>query len=141
MHSDWPLYDIEGQNGHIHDLTLSYVKNIAPGLYGRAQAGLLEPFFAGVGGEITLQASTMAYWHGIDIHRVRKRDYDMRFDLRDYETTVGHLSFIMMQVKCLMLKSTPVVIWRATGARQQQFPQIWQRLGSWRLRDTDRRTI
>ena len=29
---------------------------------------------------------------GLDIHRVRQRDYDMRFDLRDYETTVGHLS-------------------------------------------------
>ena len=29
---------------------------------------------------------------GLDIHRVRKRNYDMRFDLLDYETTVGHFS-------------------------------------------------
>ena len=28
----------------------------------------------------------------IDIHHVRQRDYDMRFDLLDYRTTVGHLS-------------------------------------------------
>ena len=49
VHSDWPLYDIEGQPGHIHDLKLSYAKNLAPGLYGRAHGGLLEPFFAGSG--------------------------------------------------------------------------------------------
>ncbi|MDA7592271.1 YjbH domain-containing protein [Rhodobacteraceae bacterium] len=92
VHSDWPLYDIEGQSGHIHELKLSYVKNLAPGLYGRAHAGLLEPFFAGVGGELLYKPAQWPIGIGIDIHRVRKRDYDMRFDLLDYETTVGHLS-------------------------------------------------
>ena len=92
VHSDWPLYDIEGQNGHIHDLTLSVNKNLAPGLYGRAHAGLLEPFFAGVGGEILFKPAQWPIGIGIDIHRVRKRSYDMRFDLLDYTTTVGHLS-------------------------------------------------
>ena len=29
---------------------------------------------------------------GLDIHHVQKRDYDMLFDLRDYETVVGHVS-------------------------------------------------
>ena len=48
VHSDWPLYDFAGQNGHIHQLTLSYMKNLAPGLYGRLQAGLLEPFLQGL---------------------------------------------------------------------------------------------
>ena len=52
VHSDWPLYDLAGQSGHIHDLALSYVKNLGPGIYGRAHAGLIEPFFAGVGAEI-----------------------------------------------------------------------------------------
>ena len=92
VHSDWPLYDIEGQSGHIHDLKLSYVKNLAPGLYGRAHAGLLEPFFAGVGGELLFKPAQWPIGIGIDIHRVRKRAYDMRLDLLDYETTIGHLS-------------------------------------------------
>jgi len=92
VHSDWPLYDFAGQSGHIHELTLSYVKNLAPGLYGRAHAGLLEPFFAGVGAEILYKPARWPVGIGLDIHRVRKRDYDMRFDLLDYETTVGHLS-------------------------------------------------
>ena len=92
VHSDWPLYDIQGQSGHIHELTLSYVKNLAPGLYGRAHAGLLEPFFAGFGGELLYKPAHWPVGIGVDAHRVRKRDYDMRFNLKDYDTTVGHLS-------------------------------------------------
>lgn len=93
VHSDWPLYDFAGQDGHIHKLTLSYSSNIAPGLYGRAHAGLLEPFFAGIGGEILYKPAQWPIGFGVDIHRVRKRDYEMRFELLDYETTVGHFSF------------------------------------------------
>ena len=92
VHSDWPLYDLEGQSGHIHELTISYVKNLAPSLYGRAHAGLLEPFFAGFGAELLYKPAQWPIGVSIDIHRVRKRDYDMRFNLLDYETTVGHLS-------------------------------------------------
>lgn len=29
---------------------------------------------------------------GVDLHQVRKRDYEMLFGLRDYETTTGHVS-------------------------------------------------
>ena len=92
VHSDWPLYDIAGQSGHIHELTLSYVDNLAPGLYGRAHAGLLEPFLLGLEAEILYKPAQWPVGIGLDVHRVRKRDYDMRFDLLDYETTVGHLS-------------------------------------------------
>ena len=92
VHSDWPLYDFAGQSGHIHELTLSYTKNLAPGFYGRAHAGLLEPFYAGVGGEVLFKPSKSNFALGVDIHHVKKRDYDMLFKLRNYETTVGHLS-------------------------------------------------
>jgi hypothetical protein len=92
VHSDWPLYDFAGQRGHIYELTLSYVKNLGRGFYGRAHGGLLEPFFAGIGGEILYKPAQWNIGIGLDVHRVRKREYDMRFDLRDYETNVGHLS-------------------------------------------------
>ena len=26
VHSEWPLYDLAGQSGHIHELALSYLK-------------------------------------------------------------------------------------------------------------------
>ena len=93
VHSDWPFYDIAGQSGHIHQLSLSYLKNLAHGLYVRAHAGLLEPFFAGFGGEILYKPAQWPLGVGLDIHRVRKRNYDMGFGLLNYETTVGHLSF------------------------------------------------
>ena len=92
VHSDWPLYDFAGQSGPIHALTLSYMGNIAPSFYARAHAGLLEPFFAGVGGEILFKPAQSPIGLGIDLHHVRKRAYEMRFDLLDYETTVGHFS-------------------------------------------------
>lgn len=92
VHSDWVLYDLAGQSGHIHEFTMSYVTNLASGLYGRAHAGLLEPFYAGIGGEILYKPSRSNIGIGLDIHRVRNRDYDMKFDLLDYETTVGHIS-------------------------------------------------
>ena len=92
VHSDWPLYDFAGQDGHIYELTLSYLKNIAPGVYGRAHAGLLEPFFAGFGGEILYKPAQSPIGIGVDIHHVRKRDFDMGLDLLNYEATVGHLS-------------------------------------------------
>ena len=92
VHTDWPSYDHAGQSGHIHELTLSYIKNLAPGLYGRAHCGLLEPFFAGIGGELLYKPANWPIGVGLDIHRVQKRDYDMRFNLLDYKTTVGHVS-------------------------------------------------
>ena len=87
VHSSWPLYDLAGQNGHITKLKFSHVKNVGPGLYSRAHAGLLGPFFAGIGGEILYKPARWPVGIGVDIHRVRQRDYDMRFDLLDYETT------------------------------------------------------
>ena len=92
VHSDWVLYDLAGQSGHIHELKLSYLKNLAPGLYGSAHAGLLERMYAGIGGEILYKPAQWPIGLGLDIHRVKTRDYDMKFDLLDYETTVGHLS-------------------------------------------------
>lgn len=92
VHSDWPLYDFAGQSGHIDNLKLSYSTNLAPALFGRTHAGLLEPFYAGIGGEILYKPAQSSLAFGVDIHWVRKRDYDMRFDLRDYETTLGHFS-------------------------------------------------
>lgn len=92
VHSDWPLYDFAGQNGHIHELYLSYFSNLATGLYGRVHAGLLEPFFAGVGGELLYKPASSPIGIGLDVHHVRKRNYDMRLELLDYRTTIGHVS-------------------------------------------------
>ena len=90
--SDWGFYDIEGQPGHIHRLSLNYHDALAPGMFARAHAGLLEPFWAGLGGELLYMPVNAPFALGFDVHRVRKRDYEMRLDLQNYETTTGHVS-------------------------------------------------
>ena len=59
---------------------------------GRIQAGYLEPFFAGVGGEILFKSVKSPIAVGIDMHTVRQRDFDMLFALSNYQTSVGHVS-------------------------------------------------
>ncbi len=93
--SNWPLYDIAGQDGHINDLTISYKTNLSSGIYGRLHAGYLEPFFAGIGGEVLLKPAKSPIAIGLDIHAVKQRDFDMLFDMSNYTTTVGHLSFYL----------------------------------------------
>ena len=90
--SDWGLYDINGQDGHIHRLSFNYFDAVAPDLFARAHAGLLEPFWAGLGGEVLYMPANSPIALGLDLHRVRKRDYEMRFDMQNYETTTGHVS-------------------------------------------------
>ena len=137
VHSDWPLYDFAGQSGHIHALTLSYVKNLAPGVYGRAHAGLLEPFFAGVGGEILFKPAQWPLGVGFDIHRVRKRDYDMGFDLLDYETTVGHISFYYDAGGMFDIELNAGRYLAGDWCYNNHFTRIWQRVGNRRLRNTN----
>ena len=90
--SDWGLYDINGQGGHINHLSLNYVENMAQGYFGRIHAGLLEPFWAGIGAEILYMPANAPFALGLDIHRVQKRNYDMLFALQEYATTTGHVS-------------------------------------------------
>ncbi|MDA0740636.1 MAG: YjbH domain-containing protein [Bacteroidetes bacterium] len=92
VQTNWGFYDIAGQDGHINDYTLSYLDRLSTEIYARAHAGLLEPMFAGVGGELLYMPKSSPFAFGLDIHYVRQRDYDMLFDLQNFETTVGKLS-------------------------------------------------
>ena len=130
VHSAWPLYDFAGQSGHINDLTLSYSSNLAPGLYGKFYAGYLEPFFAGVGGELLYKPAKSSLAIGIDIHRVRQRDYRMLLDLRDYKTTVGHLSLYYDAGKMFNIQINAgrylAGDWGATTTISRKFGSGWE---------------
>ena len=92
VQTNWGHYDIEGQDGHIHDFKLNYIERLSPNIVARAHAGLLEPMFAGIGGEVLYVPKSSPFALGFDLHRVHQRAFDMRFDLQDYETTVGKVS-------------------------------------------------
>ena len=130
VHSDWGYYDIHGQKGHIPNLKFSYMENIAPAFYGRAQFGFLEPFFAGLGGEILFKPASSPFALGLDIHRVKQRDYDMLFDLRPYETTVGHVSIYydaggMFDVEVIVGRYL-AKDWGVTTTISRQFSNGWE---------------
>lgn len=128
--SDWGLYDINGQPGHIHRLSLNYADTLAPDIFARAHAGLLEPFWAGAGGELLYMPAGAPIALGLDIHRVRKRDYDMRLALRDYETTTGHVSAYIDAGGAFDLEVNAgrylAGDWGATAKISRQFANGWE---------------
>ena len=72
VHSDWPLYDFAGQDGHIHELTLSYVRIWDPA-FTEELTSLLEPFYAGFGGEILYKPAQSSFGLGWIFTRFGKR--------------------------------------------------------------------
>lgn len=73
-------------------LQLNQFKSFGDNWYGLAYAGYLESMFAGVGGEVLYRQPNKTWAIGADVNRVRQRDFDQHFGLRDYEATTGHVS-------------------------------------------------
>jgi hypothetical protein len=91
VRSDIARYVDEGENA-ITRAIASYVLHPATDLYVEARAGLLEPMFAGAGIEALYRPHDTSYAIGVDINRVKQRDFDQLLDFRDYSTWTGHLS-------------------------------------------------
>lgn len=91
VRSDLVEYQKQG-NPAIHDLTLAWYARPAPNLYSRVTAGLLERMYGGVSGELLWKPVDSRLALGIELNRVRQRDFDTLFRFRDYEVTTGHVS-------------------------------------------------
>ncbi|EPC04135.1 hypothetical protein L861_02150 [Litchfieldella anticariensis FP35 = DSM 16096] len=63
--------------------------------YAMGYGGLLEMMYAGVGGEVLYRPFNSPFALGADLNYVRQREFDQRFDLRDYSTWTGHLTAYM----------------------------------------------
>ena len=90
VRSDIQSYLAEGKN-NIQRFKLEYMASPMKDLFLRADLGMMEEMFGGVGGEILYRPFTKKYALGLTLHKVRQRDYDQKFSFRDYETTTGHL--------------------------------------------------
>lgn len=62
------------------------------GLYGMVYGGYLERMFGGVGAEVLFRPLDQPWAIGMDINRVRQRDFGGWTDFQDYETTTGFVS-------------------------------------------------
>lgn len=90
--SDFVIYDKEGQSGHLNNLTIKHRTKISKNIFSLIKVGYLEPMYAGISGELLHKNPKSNFAVGVDLNVVQMRDYDMKFGLRDYKTTSGHLN-------------------------------------------------
>ncbi|MCE9664984.1 YjbH domain-containing protein [Halomonas sp. M5N1S17] len=76
----------------ITQLQYSRTAQLAPDWFLLGYGGLLEMMYAGVGGEVLYHPFNSRWALGLDVNRVRQREFDQRFELRDYQAWTGHLT-------------------------------------------------
>ena len=91
VRSDIQDYLREGKN-NLQRMQLEYMFSPYKDLYVRADFGLLEEMFGGLGGEFLYRPFTKNYSLGFSLHRVKQRGYKQRFNFREYSTTTSHAS-------------------------------------------------
>lgn len=85
-----PLY-FEDPFG-IESLALYYTAHPFKDIYVSGRVGYLENMYGGVSGEVLWKPVDSPFALGIEVSRVRQRDFDRLFGFRDYEVTTGHVS-------------------------------------------------
>jgi hypothetical protein len=76
----------------VPNLQATLARRLHEGWYGQVYGGLLEPMFAGAGAELLWRPLNAPWAVGVDVNRVRQREFDQRFALRDYRVSTGHVS-------------------------------------------------
>lgn len=76
----------------IPELTLAWYAKPTDTIYTRVTAGLLERAYGGISAEALWKPANSPLALGVEVNRVRKRDFDQLFSFRDYEVTTGHVS-------------------------------------------------
>lgn len=91
VRSDYALYAREGKTS-IPALYGERVWNLAPDVFARATAGLLEPMFGGLSSEVLWRPAGRGFALGLDLNLVQQRGTGGKFGFRDYGVATGHLS-------------------------------------------------
>ena len=91
VRSDYALYDRDGKTS-IPALYSERVWNLAPDVFARATAGLLEPMFGGVSSEVLWRPVDRGFALGLDLNLVQQRATDGKFGFRNYGVATGHVS-------------------------------------------------
>lgn len=91
VRSETPRY-IKKNGMWMDNLSTSYVTTIMPELYGRISAGYLEWMYGGLSAEILYRPIDARWAVGMEVNRVRRRDYDNAFGFLDYNVTTAHVT-------------------------------------------------
>lgn len=92
VRSDIAKYQREGENG-LRQFEANYIRPLTPEWFVRASAGIFEEMYGGVAVETLFRPYAQNWAVGLNVNRVRQRDFDQQFAFRDYEVTTGHLTF------------------------------------------------
>ena len=66
----------------------SPIKNI----YSKLSFGLLEPMYGGLASEVLYKPFNSNFAFGIEINKIKKRNYDQKFEFLDYKTSTKHFN-------------------------------------------------
>lgn len=91
VRSDIKNYLKDGEQALVR-LETNFIEQLSPHWYGRVSAGIFEEMFGGVAGELLYRPSNPRWALGVNVNRVRQRDFNQRLTFRDYEVTTGHVT-------------------------------------------------
>lgn len=76
----------------LDSLTATYHKRLSQNWFAMAYAGYLERMYGGIGGEVLYRTVDSPWAFGLNVNRVRKRDFEGGSGFLDYEVTTGFAS-------------------------------------------------
>ena len=76
----------------IPDFAIKHMGKLADNHFYGMYGGLLEQMFAGVGGEYLYRPFNSWYAIGVDVNKVRQREFEQGFGLQRYEVNTGHVT-------------------------------------------------
>ncbi|WP_237673922.1 YjbH domain-containing protein [Vreelandella profundi] len=76
----------------IEHLQYTRTAKLSDNVYAMGYGGLLEMMYAGVGTEVLYRPFDAPWAFGADVNWVRQREFEQRFELRDYSTWTGHFN-------------------------------------------------
>ena len=80
------------ENLYIDNFQFDYIGPIKSNIYGRFSFGLLEQMYGGISSELMVKPFDSNFAVSIESNYVKKREYDGRFEFREYETDTYHIN-------------------------------------------------
>ena len=83
---------LQESDTYISRMQLDYFFNPYNEIFGKISGGILENMYAGFGTEFLYKPFHSNLSIGLEAYKVKKRSFNRKFDLLDYETSTGHLN-------------------------------------------------
>jgi len=84
---------LQESDTYISRMQLDYFFNPYKEVFGKFSAGILENMYSGAGFEFLYKPFEQNFSIGLEAYRAKKRAFDRKFELLDYEINTGHINF------------------------------------------------